>query len=148
MLRKGIRNKHLKAGGFHNDTFVQKFGNLDEGYKTFKNVRTTPAYWQAAKKDLFAMIRMLRIPTWFHSVSCAETRCIFLFKILGLTVDAKTYAEENIEALTWEEKCRLVCSDPVTCARQFHHIVNPYVSNLLHNKDILGCTDYFFRVEF
>ena len=94
------------------------------------------------------MIGMLGIPTRFHSISCAEKRWNFLLEILGLTVDAKTYADEGVEALTWEEKCRLVRSDPVTCARQFHHIVIAYVSNLLQNKDILGCTDYYFWVEF
>ena len=45
VLRKCIGNKHLKAGDFHNDTFVQKLVNLDEGYKTLKNVRKMPAYW-------------------------------------------------------------------------------------------------------
>ena len=28
-------------------------------------IRVAPAYWSSAKKDLFAILRQLGIPTWF-----------------------------------------------------------------------------------
>ena len=52
--------------------------------------------------------------------------------------------------LTWEEKCRLIQSDPVTCARHFDYQFNTFLKDFLMN-DIspLGkIKDWFYRVEY
>ena len=51
----------------------------------------------------------------------------FATRILGQLVDHKKYTDDELENLNWEEKCRLIQSDPVTCARHF---------------------DWFYRVEY
>ena len=52
--------------------------------------------------------------------------------------------------MTWEEKCRLIQSDPVTCARQFDYQVQTFIRDfLLSDCAPLGqVEDWFYRVEF
>lgn len=52
--------------------------------------------------------------------------------------------------MTWEEKCRLIQSDPVTCARQFDYQVQIFIREfLLSDCAPLGqVEDCFYRVEF
>jgi hypothetical protein len=74
-----------------------------------------------AKKDIFAMIRQLGSASLFCSFSSAETQWTHLLRILGKLVDNKTYTDTELENLNWEEKSRLIQSDPVTCARHFDY---------------------------
>lgn len=61
------------------------------------------------------MIRQLGSASLFCSFSSAETQWIHLLKILGQLVDKKEYTDNELENLNWQEKCRLIQSDPVTC---------------------------------
>ena len=123
---------------------------LDEGYFIFRSMRNTPQYFEDRKKAIFAMIRQLGLPTWFMSLSAADTRWKDLLIILGQFVDHKTYTSDEIEEMDWEDKCRLIRSDPVTCSRYFDNRVNEFLNYVLkssHNP--LGkVTDYFTRIEF
>ena len=49
------------------DNFVDKLTMQDDGYRVLRTLRGSPSYWEAAKRDVFAMIRQLGIPTWFCS---------------------------------------------------------------------------------
>ena len=83
------------------------------------------------KKDLFATIRQLGPATLFCSFSSAETQWIHLLQILDELVDHKQYTDNELENLNWEEKCRLIQTDPVTCARHFDYQVNQFLTNFL-----------------
>jgi len=50
----------------------------------------------------------------------------------------------------WEDKCRLIQSDPITCARRFEFSVNKFFHEfLLSSGAPLGdLVDYFYRVEY
>ena len=67
-----------------------------------RQLRGSPAYWEHAKKDVFAMIRQLGVPTWFCSLSAAETRWLSLLKVLAKQVKDVDYTDEEIENLTWK----------------------------------------------
>ena len=121
----------------------------DIGYKFLNTVRGSPPYFQTVAKDLFAMIRQLGPATFFTSFSAAETRWKHLLKILGKTVDGMDYDDEKLENLTWAEKCRLIQSDPATCARHFDRQVQLLFKFLKDDVEPLGpLVDYFYRVEF
>ena len=51
----------------------------DEGYKFLRPIRGTPPFCQSARKDLFAMIQQLGIPTWFGPFSSADMRWLTTF---------------------------------------------------------------------
>ena len=52
--------------------------------------------------------------------------------------------------MTWEEKCRLIPSDPVTCAHQFDYQVQTFIRQFLlsHSAPLGDVNDWFYRVEF
>ena len=96
------------------------------------------------------MIRQLGPATLFCSFSSAETQWIHLLRILGQLVDNKQYTNIELENLNWEEKCRLIQSDPVMCARHFDYQFNQFLYKLLmSNAQPLGqISDWFYRVEY
>ena len=144
------KGKKFTAGDLKSDDSLNKLIHLDEGYRVFRNLRGSPPYFERCKKDLFAMIRQLGKPTWFCSFSAAETRWTHLLKILGRVVDKKNYSDSTIQNMTWQEKSELIKSDPVTCARNFEHMVQLFFRDFLKSplKPIGEIVDFFYRVEF
>ena len=96
------------------------------------------------------MIRQLGSASLFCSFSSAETKWIHLLRILGKLVNNKEYTDNELENLNWEEKCKLIKGDPVTCARHFDYQINQFLRNfLLSAQAPLGeIADWFYRVEY
>ena len=129
---------------------VNKLIKLDEGFRVFRNLRGSPPYFERCKKNLFAMIRQLGNPTWFCSFSAAETRWIHLIKILGRLIDNKNYSDDEVMQMTWQKKSELIQKDPVTCARNFEHMVQLFIHDFIKSscQTIGEVIDFFYRVEF
>ena len=146
---KGI-NRNLTAGHLKQEGALERLVHLDEGYKFLRAFRGSPPYFERAKKDIFAMIRQLGPATLFCSFSSAETKWIHLLRILGKLVDDKEYSDSELENLNWEEKSRLIQSDPVTCARHFDYQFNQFLRHfLMSNAAPLGkIADWFYQVEY
>ena len=86
----------------------------------------------------------------FCSFSSAETKWNHLLRILGKLIDHQDYSDEELNNLTWEEKCRLIQSDPVMCARHFDFQFNTFLKDVLMSKLALleKIKDWFYRVEY
>lgn len=65
-------------------------------------------------------------------------------------VHGKELNDSELENLTWQDKCHLIKSDHVTCARYFDDKFQIFVSHVLKHelKPIGEIVDFFFRVEF
>ena len=150
-LRKCQRsNRTITAGQLKQPGAIDNMIQHDEGFKFLRALRGSPPYFEKAKKDIFAMIRQLGPASLFCSFSSAETQWIHLLRILGKLVDSKEYTDNELENLNWEEKSRLIQSDPVTCARHFDYQINQFIQNfLLSTAAPLGkIADWFYRVEY
>ena len=79
------------------------------------------------------MIRQLGPASLFCSFSSAETKWNRLLRILGNLIDHKNYSEE-LKNLTWDDRCRLIQSDPVTCARHFDFQFNTFLKDVLTSE--------------
>jgi hypothetical protein len=128
------KGKTYTAGDLKSESSVNKLINLDEGFRVLRNLRSSPPYFERCKKDLFAMIRQLGKPTWFCSFSAAETRWIHLITILGRLIDNKHYTDDEVKQMTWQKKSELIQKDPVTCARNFEHMVQLFIHNFIKNS--------------
>ena len=144
------RGQKITAAEARDSSYVDKLVNLDEGYYIFRQLRNSPAYLETCKKDIFAMIRQLSLPTWFMSLSAADTRWTDLLKMLAKLNDGIYYSEKELENLSWQEKTKLVQKDPVTCSRYFDHRVQEFLNTVLKSscEPIGKLLDYFYRVEF
>ncbi|XP_061196745.1 uncharacterized protein LOC133205019 [Saccostrea echinata] len=140
----------ITVGQVLNDSSFDKLVRLNEGYRVLRTLRGSPAYWENAKKDIFAMIRQLGVPTWFCSFSAAETKWTGLLRILSQLLNNRNLTDEEIHNLSWIDKCELIKRDPVTCARYFSHRFQTFLTHILKGKtQPLGeIRDYFCRVEF
>ena len=150
-LRKCKGNSRtLNAAQLKQEGAIENLIHHDEGFQFLKALRGSPPYFEKAKKDLFAMIRQLGPASLFCSFSSAETQWIHLLRILGELVDHKQYTDTDLENMNWNEKCRLIQSDPVTCARHFDYQVSQFLTNfLLKGAQPLGkISDWFYRVEY
>lgn len=96
------------------------------------------------------MIRQLGIPTLFITLSAAETHWKPLLMSLGKLLNKKIYTNEELDEMTWNEKSRLIRSDPVTVARYFDYRVQQFFKTfLLASTSPLGVVeDFFYRIEF
>jgi hypothetical protein len=103
-LYYGVVNQRAKkwtAKDVLNPSTVDEIVKQDEGYFILRTLRNSPAYLEKRKKDVFAMIRQLGLPTWFGSFSSANTKWIYLLRILGKLNDGKDYSDADIEAMDW-----------------------------------------------
>ena len=86
------------------------------------------------KRISFAMIRQLGNPTWFCSLSAAETRWNHLLKMLGRLVDHREYSDCEINEMTWQKKSELIQNDPVTYARNFDYMIQRLIHDVLKSE--------------
>ena len=145
------KGKSYTAGYILKDNMGESLVRLDEGYRIFKTIRNSPQYWENQKKEVFAMIRQLGLPTLFLSLSANDLQWSELIIALGKLVDNKDYAAEiERNTLSWETRSRLVQSDPVTCVRHFDHRVSQFIETILKcPQSPMGVLkDFFYRVEF
>ena len=123
--------KKLTAKQLLEPDSLKNLVNLDEGYYIFRTIRNSPAYLEKRKKDVFAMIRQLGLPTWFASFSAADTQWNDLLKMIGILLDNHVYNDQEIEQMDWQQRTRLLQSDPVTCARYFDNRVSQFIKLVL-----------------
>ena len=96
------------------------------------------------------MISQLGPASLFCSFSSAETKWSHLLRILAKLIDHKDYSDDELDNLTWEEKCRLIECNPVTCARQFDYLFNTFLKDFLTSElaPLGKLKDWFYRVEY
>lgn len=128
----------------------QAISSLDNGFFQYRQLRNSPQYLQNKKKELFAMVRQMGIPTFFISLSCADTHWVGLIQSLGRIVDHKEYSEEQINSMNYLEKCRLINSDPVTCCRFFDNRFKVFLNQVLYSssRPLGSISAHFYRIEF
>ena len=145
------KGKSYSAGYILKDNMGESLVRLDEGYRIFKTIRNSPQYWENQKRDVFAMIRQLGIPTLFLSLSANDLYWEELIIALEKLVDKKDYSEAvSNNTLSWETRSRLVQSDPVSCVRHFDQRVTQFIETVLKSPHSpMGILqDFFYRVEF
>ena len=129
---------------------IQRF---DDGSFIFKHIRNSPPYLYLCRKELHAMIRQLGTPTWFISLSAADTKWLDLLDMLRLNDDEDEvvkYKDIATEDLPWTYTSKLVAKNPTICARYFNYRSETFINNVLmspHNP-IGEVVDFGYRIEF
>ena len=127
-----------------------KLARVDRGFNLYKRLRNSPQYLKRRKLDIFAMIRQLGLPTWFISLSAADTRWGVLLASLSLIVDKKYISVVEAEQLEWKDKCRLINSDPVSAARYFDNRFHRFLNDVIYSQHnpVGKVKDHFYKIEF
>ena len=121
----------------------------DQAYLFLRQIPGTPPYWQKFMYEVVAMVKQLGIPTWFMTLSCADLRRPELFKIVART-QGSDITEDEIEALSYVERCQMLNANPVVTAKHFQHRVETFFSEvLLSQSNPIGKIIYYaLRIEF
>ena len=129
---------------------VKKLIKRDQGYKFLKQVRGTPAFWEKSKKDLFAMIRQLGIPTFFITFSAADRRWSEITNAILEHLGRPQMTQEQHESMTWEEHCRIIMENPVIATIMFYNRVKSFIKDVIRSpaNPIGKIVDYYYRTEF
>ena len=103
----------------------------DKAYSFMKNIRGSPPYYQKTFYILLlAMIRQLGTPTWFFTLSSADMKWPDIIQTIARQFGTE-YTEEQVAALSFEEKSSWVRRNPVTAARHFQYRFNLFFSQFL-----------------
>ena len=146
-LRKG-KQDNITAGQLRER--VADFARSDLGTHFLQQVRGSPAFFNKMLYDLLGIIRQLGPCTWFVTLSSADLKWPDTIRIIAQQ-QGKTLSDEDIAALSWEERCQYLRSNPITAARHFDNRVQLFMKQILLNKNVnpIGeVADYKYRIEF
>lgn len=154
-LRKSSVRGHLTA----REALDQ--GNLvnqltDNDYTRFmSSIRSAPEFWEAKKKQLFAMLRQLDNPTFFITLSPAEIDwpelIIQLHRYFEPDPSKKNITVADVENMSRDYKIDLVSRDPVTTARYFENRIRHLLNFMFHKEGPFKANpivDFFWKIEF
>ncbi|XP_065356189.1 uncharacterized protein LOC135950582 [Calliphora vicina] len=150
-LRKKVGSNRHTAGNMLDENFIQNLVQHDEGYHILKGIRSSPAHWEGEKKKVLAMIRQFGLPTFFITLSAAESQWPELLVILAKVIQNRIITEEEAMSLTTLEKYNLIRTDPITCSRYFDQRIRHLFK---HFKAAGGIFDqhkvikFYWRIEF
>ena len=141
---KKLHGQPLTASQFRsNDQCVKNLIFKDQAYLFLRGIPGSPPYWQKFMYEVIAMVQQLGIPTWFMTLSCADLRWHELFHILS-RVKGENMTDEEIENLSYNEKCSLLNLNPVIVAKHFQHRVETFFKDvLLSNAKPIGQIVYY-----
>lgn len=97
------------------------------------------------------MIRQFGLPTFFITLSAAESQWLELLVILAKTVDDREISEDDANNLSTQERYRLIRSDAVTCARYFDYRFRQMLKIFKVSGGIFDehfVKHFYWRVEF
>ena len=130
----------------------EKMKNLimkDHAFQFLKSVRGSPPYWQNMMYKLLAAVKQFGIFTFFITLSSADLQWPdMILSILSQKGISKTKSE--VEEMSYDEKCSILKSNPVTAARHFDHKLSCFIKDIINSnmKPIGQIEHYSYRVEF
>ena len=147
---KKVHGQHVTASQVKsNIQILQNLISQDQAYLFLRQIPGSPPYWQKFMYEVVAMVKQLGIPTWFMTLSCADLRWPELFQIIS-RANGKNLSDEEVDALSYDEKCRLINLNPVITAKHFQYRVETFFTEiLLTNVNPIGKIVYYaLRIEF
>ncbi len=144
-----LEGKKVTAKTLKDPESMEGLIQSDRAYECLKKQRGGPPYLQVQQRKAFAMVKQLGIPTWFLSLSAADLYWPEFLRAIAIQ-DGKSYTEEQVMALTWQERCDLIRHNPVTAIRMFYHRINAFFTHFIHSSaQPLGhITDLMAKVEY
>ena len=131
------------------DSFVSQCLRRDKAYRFMKNIRGSPPYYQKTFFEMLAMIRQLGTPTWFFTLTAADMKWPDIIQTIARQY-GQNYTDDEVAALSFDEKSKWIRRNPVTAARHFQYRLNTFFNEFLKSpaKPLGEIVDYAVRIEF
>ncbi|MCP4351134.1 MAG: hypothetical protein GY795_37190 [Desulfobacterales bacterium] len=148
---KAKNGELITAGRLKNPEAVGQLIGQEKCFRFLSSIRGSPMYWGRVFSDVLAMVRTCGIPTWFVTYSSADTQWNENIHHIIQKSHGRTLSDDQIEEMSWAERCATLRGDPVTVARNWDYRFKTHMKEVVLNKDLnpLGdVTEHFYRVEF
>ena len=141
--------KNITAGQIKDAEEIRKLIRNDLNIHFLQKVRGSPAYYNKLLLDLLGMVRQLGNCTWFLTLSAADLKWTDTIQIIAAQ-NGQHLSDQDVENLTWEQKCMWLRTNPVTAARHFDHRLQTFMKMIiLGNSHPIGqIKDFKYRIEF
>ena len=93
------------------------------------------------------MVKQLGLPTYFMTLSCADLRWNELVSIISKLI-GENLTDEQINNMTYFERCDYLNSNPVLLAKHFQYRVEVFFKEIILNCPLGKVNYYAIRVEF
>jgi hypothetical protein len=139
----------VAAGVIKNPEKLNSLILKDKAYNFLQTVRGSPPYWQRALYKLIAAVKQFGIFTFFMTLSSADLKWIDCLNAI-LRQQGRLLSSSEINDLTWEEKCTILRSNPVTAARHFDYRLSQFYKTVVCSeaKPLGNVLHYSYRIEF
>ena len=91
----------------------------DQAFSFINTVKGTPAYWKRFKSEVLAMVKQLRISTFFLILSCADLRWNEILVIIRKLNEV----DFDILSLSYRDRCKVLNENPLLVARHLRYRV-------------------------
>ena len=141
--------RQFTAAQAKDQTILSQYVRKDKAYSFMKNIRGSPPYYQRTFYDLLAMIRQLGTPTWFFTLSAADLKWPDMIQTIARQYGVY-YTDDDVAALSFDDKSNWIKRNPVTAARHFEYRLNSLFQGFLKStaKPLGEIVDYAIRIEF
>ena len=126
---------------------VREFVASNPAFTFMNSIEGTPAYWKKFLFDVLAMVKQLGVPTFFMTVSSAVLKWNELVSIIN-KLHKLNMSEEDIENLSYHDRCHLLNSNPVLVARYFQYRVDVFFNEIVVDGPLAKTKYCAIHVEF
>ena len=126
---------------------VKQFIARDNAYSFMRSIKGTPAYWRKFLHEVMTMVKQLGIPTFFFTLSSADLRWNELIYIIS-NLSETNISEDEINKLIYQERCKILNSNPVLVAQHFQYRVEVFFKEIVLDGPLGKTKCYAIRVEF
>ena len=112
-----------------------------------RSVKGTQAYWKQFLYDVMAMVKQLRIPIHFMTLSCADLKWEELPYIMN-KLNNLGLSNEQLKNLSYQERCNLLNNNLVLVARYFQYKVEIFFKQIILDGPLQKTKFYAIRIEF
>ena len=146
-MRK-VTSSQLTSGvlGSNFNEKVKEFIASDQAF-TFMNTKGTPAYGKKFLFDVLAMVKQLGVPTFFMTLPSTDLKWNELVSIVN-KLHKLNMSEEDIENLTYHDRCHLLNSNPVLVAKHFQYRVEVFFKEIVVDGPMRKTKYYTIGLEF
>jgi hypothetical protein len=138
-MQKGrVQTKQITVNNAKNAEFIKDAILQEDGLLHLENLRTSPDYMKSMRRDFLAFLRGSGTPTFFFTASCADTKWVELLQTLFYQEHGRHATEDELESLSFKQRCELVSSDPVLVAKYYYNRMEGLFDHIIDNTDVLG----------
>ena len=142
-LRKTTINGRAMTAGVMRDVDKREqrqLINQNQAFRCLEPLRGSPDFMEKCKKMAFGMLRQLRTPTLFVTLTARGYRWTQLLQMLSITVDKIERTDEEVNAMSFEESHRLIRADLVTYARYYNRRLDVFIDTFMKKPLITANT--------